>query len=171
MFKCQSCGLCCKGEANETFFGIRLFDFEAKRIKDKAKELAVKASIVPSLIIGDNNSKKELVALYKFNHKDCPFLANNKCLVYEIRPLMCRAFPIITSGRKDGYVVRSEMCPEVKRLKNEKAGSVKDVVKVFGDCYLSCFLLENLMQMKGLDVKDTIKEIDTLEKTKKLFKM
>ena len=34
------------------------------------------------------------------NHYDCPFLINNKCSVYTNRPLVCRAFGVLTQDAK-----------------------------------------------------------------------
>jgi Fe-S-cluster containining protein len=48
--------------------------------------------ISPQLAIGMSEPKKYL--LYQLNANTCPHIDNkNKCLVYDKRPLMCKAFP------------------------------------------------------------------------------
>ena len=47
----------------------------------------------------------------------CPFFKDNKCSVYELRPMICKAYPIIITEIKDSlYWYKRSECPEAKNL-------------------------------------------------------
>lgn len=46
----------------------------------------------PLSLVQSNNSNDPIVALYKKPEGGCSMLANNKCLIYEDRPIACRQF-------------------------------------------------------------------------------
>ncbi len=118
-FSCSACGKCCShirgmisGEEKEFLrkfaFGklplvqvipvekmsFPLFDFEAKRFRDWAKEVSVDAKIQPSRVVFDLNSDKTIVVTYAMDYDACPFLKDNKCSIYQAkRAFICRMFP------------------------------------------------------------------------------
>ena len=47
----------------------------------------------------------------------CPYLEDSTCTIYDIRPKVCRKFPIITFDNKKHYLVH---CPLTKRLSKEE---------------------------------------------------
>ncbi len=47
----------------------------------------------------------------------CFFLKNNKCIIYEYRPLGCRIYPAIFDGSK---VVVDKFCPRWREVKVSK---------------------------------------------------
>lgn len=155
-FSCLRCGTCCKGEQDTEIFGIRLFDFEAKNISEKAKEKNLTLRLKPSFAIADKKTHKEYGVFYQFETKDCPFFSESGCKIYDDRPIMCRAFPIITSGA-NGTIVRSSACKGNQiMLSNKKdAETVQDVIDDYGSCYQFCALLEALL----LKVKKEIKAL------------
>jgi Fe-S-cluster containining protein len=72
----------------EDLLGIR------KGLVLTAKEISLFPSemISPSLAIGTEKPKKTIT--YQLNVDICPHIDNkNKCMIYEKRPLMCKAFP------------------------------------------------------------------------------
>lgn len=150
-FSCQNCGVCCKSR-DDASFGMVVLDFEAKTLRKKAKELNIDLKLEPSVSFSDKKSQKELVVSYKFQYDTCPFY-NNKCLIYEDRPLLCRAFPIITAGiHSEGEIMKSAFCKENQRLKDivEKHKTIKETLDVYGNCFINCYLFESLLK----EIKD-----------------
>ena len=118
-FKCQLCGKCCsrirgrisedeKKFLEEFAYGklplvqllpvekmsFPLFDFEAKRFKEWEKEVNIDAKITPSRALFDLNTEKSIIFTYYMDYDSCPFLKDNKCLIYKKkRAFVCRVFP------------------------------------------------------------------------------
>jgi Fe-S-cluster containining protein len=165
-FSGQKCGVCCNSR-DDASFGMVVLDFEAKTLRKKSKELNIDFKLEPSVSFSDKKSQKELVVSYKFEYETCPFY-QNKCLIYEDRPLLCRAFPLITAGiHSDGEIIRSAFCPENQRLKDLEYKSIKDTLNVYGNCFLNCYLFESLLK----EIKDNMdvlikNKIIILEETK-----
>ena len=87
IFQCKKCGTCCRNLL-EHIRGIR------KGLLLTAKEVSLFPSkmISHSLAIGTEKRKK--VIFYQLNANTCPHIDNkNECLIYDKRPLMCKAFP------------------------------------------------------------------------------
>lgn len=158
-FSCLHCSKCCKSEKKGISFGLRLFDFEAKILKKRAKELNISADIIPCTTIADKHSNKNIAIFYMFDNTEiCPFLKENKCIVYEERPVMCRAFPIIVSGLETREIVRSNACPAVKKLKKKDSKNIKEVIDVYGDVYLYCYLFEYIIKKEKKIVNQLVKK-------------
>ncbi|MBI2577134.1 YkgJ family cysteine cluster protein [Candidatus Woesearchaeota archaeon] len=118
-FSCSACGKCCshirgmisdeeKDFLRKFAFGklplvqvipidkmsFPLFDFEAKRFREWAKEAAVDAKIQPSRVVLDLNSNKAIIVTYAMDYDACPFLKEGKCSIYYTkRAFICRMFP------------------------------------------------------------------------------
>jgi Fe-S-cluster containining protein len=87
VFECKKCGTCCRNLLEE-IEGI------AKGLILTAKEVSLFPSkmISPSIAIGTEKSKTMI--FYQLNANTCPHIdKRNECLIYDRRPLMCRAFP------------------------------------------------------------------------------
>ena len=80
------------------------------------------------------------------DHDVCPFLKDNKCSIYENRPLTCRAFPFINTGffeaQRTGKanVNISDVCPNNKKPEFTMETTFKDMVnkfyEIYGDLYI-----------------------------------
>ena len=118
-FSCSACGKCCshirgmisdeeKDFLRKFAFGtlplvqvipidkmsFPLFDFEAKRFRELAKEVAVDAKILPSRVVLDLNTNKAIIVTYAMDYDACPFLKEGKCSIYYTkRAFICRMFP------------------------------------------------------------------------------
>ncbi len=46
--------------------------------------------------------------------KDCPFLKKRKCGIQEIKPSLCRAYPLISLGLSTGPIFDYSFCPGFK---------------------------------------------------------
>lgn len=87
IFQCKKCGTCCRNLL-EDIRGIR------KGLVLTAKEVSLFPSemISPSLAMG--TEKRKIPITYQLNVNTCPHIDNkNECLIYDKRPLMCKAFP------------------------------------------------------------------------------
>jgi Fe-S-cluster containining protein len=98
-FECQLCGACCKNEEinitladidkwilDNTIFRV----FHLLRLDDTYE--------TPKLIL-----KKDEDGYCNLYHRD-----NNKCTIYDSRPLFCRAYPLSFNG--EHYLIRSKDC-------------------------------------------------------------
>ncbi|MBI2138730.1 YkgJ family cysteine cluster protein [Candidatus Woesearchaeota archaeon] len=119
IFQCSACGKCCShirgmiSDEEKEFlrkfaFGqlplvqvipiekmsFPLFDFEAKRFREWAKEVDVDPKIRPSRVILDLNTGKAIVVTYSMDYDSCPFLKEGRCSIYYTRrAFICRMFP------------------------------------------------------------------------------
>ena len=102
-FECKKCGECCKK------FGVGgylpLWEWEARKLKEIAKKKNLSLNIQPIDMIYDKKSSFALFAQYALVQEPCPFLIDNKCSIYENRPLVCRSFPLYeTPLLKEGNI-------------------------------------------------------------------
>ena len=105
-FLCIKCGVCCKLE-----------DFlVAGEISAKPKEQPQTYAKVTALFeeLGkkweaDEGKYDEYIA-----QVSCPFLVNNSCSIYTIRPLGCQLFPKTTFG------IQTKDCPSLNRFKKQR---------------------------------------------------
>ena len=87
-FKCLQCGTCCRD----------LFDYVDSQKRGLTLTLD-EATLFPENLISPlmaiGTEKPSLLILYQLNVNECPFIdQSNKCMIYEKRPLVCRAFPL-----------------------------------------------------------------------------
>lgn len=130
--------------------GLPIFDWEAEEIKKLSAETKKYASLRPLWIV-ISHKKESVVVSWHLDHDTCPFLNDNKCMVYTNRPLVCRSFPVTDSGfigafRKENKinVKFSDKCRCWQNMTlNENMGDMKlnDMYRffynVFGDSYAS----------------------------------
>ena len=85
--KCQQCGLCCRN------YGITL------SLQDMNREPRLWEVVIPIQYVGNPRTRAFMVenkhpfVINKGRGETCPFLLNNKCLIYETRPQICRDYP------------------------------------------------------------------------------
>jgi Fe-S-cluster containining protein len=86
-FKCVKCGICC-GDTTEKTRHILLLTEEAEKIAETTKQPVTRFAV-----------KIEDKTPYAFEMKKtiedgkCVFLAENRCTIYPLRPLICRFYP------------------------------------------------------------------------------
>jgi len=87
IFKCQSCGFCCRRF-------ICLYPSELQKARLYAQNFGIKIKFKPYRKFFDLKNQKIIVLIYLINHNPCPFLLDNKCLIYHDRFIVCRKYPI-----------------------------------------------------------------------------
>nr|MDO8097880.1 YkgJ family cysteine cluster protein [Candidatus Njordarchaeota archaeon] len=108
-FTCQTCGECCKKYAIPVtssdihhiikFTGLHPTGFLTLMEPDDSVIQTYRDFPKIRLKDGDN-----FVLTLSQQDKECIFLRNNKCRIYEARPLVCRPFPFEYSIEKGGKV-------------------------------------------------------------------
>lgn len=105
LFSCTECGNCCSDPDGE----VDLNDHEAHSIAEALKISF--ESLLQKYVNRDAESGK--LTLRSYSNGDCIFLQDDKCMVYQARPLQCRTFPFWPEVMKSAYRWQStaESCP------------------------------------------------------------
>ena len=179
-FQCKECGQCCshirgiipeeeKEFLKENAYGklpliqlfpiekmsFPLFDFEAKRFKKWQDEVNINAKILPSRVILDLNTNKAIVVTYYMDYDSCPFLKNNRCLIYDKkRAFICRLFPF----NKGPFLNTGET---LKKLPNEcEDGLEKPLAFLKQDMFGSCPSIKELLpKLNNQDKKELVSQL------------
>jgi Fe-S-cluster containining protein len=107
-FECTKCGLCC-GDTPEKTRHVLLLKTDAARIAAHTKRQI-------GTFANETQDKSPYVyEMHKAQDGKCVFLQNNRCVVYNVRPLICRFYPfeLLTD---ENVVCRSRVtdeCPGV----------------------------------------------------------
>jgi Fe-S-cluster containining protein len=115
-----------------------------------------KELVFPSASVGidkNNPSKPERVLTYQLNANVCPHVTEkNTCRIYERRPLICRAFPLISVGQMGVTIAEPQQCLFVETIEKErgsltailpmtpkkiKAVSEWEYVRLLGNCAIN----------------------------------
>ena len=111
---CKECGNCCKGMRE-----ILMLDTEALRIADSLGMTLDR--MLSEYHIKQKLSEGQVYFTYIINGMpQCPFLCNDKCSIYDIRPLVCKTFPIHEderNGKSDIYLANRFKCERSKEIK------------------------------------------------------
>lgn len=103
---CTDCGNCCK------VISPTVSQTDIKRISSFL-QISEEEFIETYLKTDDTNE-------YEMNALPCPFLKDNKCSIYEIRPTVCREYPHTDkkdfTSRKYMHSGNSEICPAVYHI-------------------------------------------------------
>jgi len=124
IFKCLQCGDCCRGLLREALPILQGLSLSFEETKLFSKEL-----ITPQMGIGygRNLSEPKQVISYQLKVSECPFISNqNKCRIYETRPLTCRAFPLVSLGPFG--TTTAENCRFIKNVEQKLRISLNQTV-------------------------------------------
>jgi Fe-S-cluster containining protein len=102
-FLCSKCGICCTLEDFLTAGEINAKPEEQLEVRAKIKALFEDLG----KIWGASEAKYEQYIM----QKRCPFLMDNSCSIYEIRPDGCRLFP------KTAFGMQTQDCEALNRFK------------------------------------------------------
>lgn len=97
-FKCAGCGTCCIKQN-----GVKLTLYDLFRLSDFLKmrptaffrrycQISKTSDMNLSFFFEDTSDDR---LLYLKTKNGCPFLKENKCIVYDARPMVCRVYPFI----------------------------------------------------------------------------
>lgn len=103
-FQCGRCGKCCRGPLLD---GIEVSPSDVKRI---SRYLKISPDAFMNKYVATKRGYRYGVIAYP-----CPFLKENSCSIYPIRPIACRTFPIdfhMVSGTQELGV--QAFCPAAK---------------------------------------------------------
>ncbi len=106
-FRCERCALCC-GDHEDRVRRILLLDTEAVQI-------SVKTSKSIGEFAEENKGPEPYVYVMKKDHGECLFLRDGSCLIYNIRPLVCRFYPFrLEALGEERYAFHfTEECPGI----------------------------------------------------------
>jgi Fe-S-cluster containining protein len=110
-FLCSKCGVCCT-----------LDDFlVAGEVKANPKENPEVSTKIKSLFeeLGEMWESDQEKYDQHITHTPCPFLINNSCSIYTIRPEGCRLFP------KTAFGMLTQDCRSLHRFKKQRAALKK----------------------------------------------
>ena len=119
---CQSCtAKCCK---NYDVF----IDHEDLKIQDELdfiKKLPYSKSYgyVPKFILYEGDVQKKWVLILNNPGKTCQFLVDDKCSIYDKRPLICRTYPHYVEN--DKIKVQKNICPVSWKLDDVQIETLK----------------------------------------------
>ena len=118
-FECQGCGRCCAGPEEGYVWATQAeLDAIAESLKMTSKEFADK-------FVRKVGKRFSLVEEKKT--KNCIFLKNGKCSVYEVRPTQCRTWPFWHSNidKPDDWAWAGTRCGGVNRGKKHNARDIE----------------------------------------------
>jgi Fe-S-cluster containining protein len=110
-FLCTKCGSCCLLEDFLTAGEINAKPEEQPKVHAKIKILFEELG---RMWEADETKYDDHIA-----HVSCPFLVNNTCAIYEIRPNGCRLFP------KTAFGMQTQDCQPLNRFKKQHAALIK----------------------------------------------
>jgi len=128
IFKCRKCGSCCKNlteTMGEHRFGLLLTPKEAGLFP---RELV--KPYMGTERKGRRRPRPAQITAYQLDADNCPHLGeDNRCGIYDRRPLSCRAFPVhigLVEGELRVYA--STRCKLAEESKNEPIGMNRETM-------------------------------------------
>ena len=122
-FSCNKCGLCC-GNTSQKVRHVLLLDSDVRRIVSETKQDAKTFAI-------STEHKRFRFEMLKNAQGKCVFLREGQCVIYEVRPLICRFYPFELKFElsKETHVFSFTLeCPAINQ---GKVLSQKDFKKLF----------------------------------------
>ncbi len=110
-FLCTKCGVCCLLEDFLTAGEINSKPEEQPEVHAKIRALFEELG---KMWEANETKYDDFIA-----HTPCPFIVNNACSIYEIRPTGCRLFPKTTFG------MQTQSCQPLARFKKQRTALIK----------------------------------------------
>ena len=101
--------------------GISLSHPEARAMRDEAQRRGIPVKLHPRTFLLDARRRAAVVLDWHWDHVSCPFYADYKCTAYEVRPLVCRAFPVMLGSP----LKLAPQCPKVPVPRAALKGELK----------------------------------------------
>lgn len=121
-FQCQGEGCCCMTRGK---YGYVYLSFSDR------KRLAAHFNISTAAFTAAYTKKIDGLYELKYTGKDCPFLEENKCLVYQARPWQCRTWPFWPENMAQAIWDKevAPYCPGVGKGKLYSAEEIEEILK------------------------------------------
>jgi Fe-S-cluster containining protein len=113
-FECNCCGICC-ADTDHKLRHILLLESEAE-------EISAKTGLPIEEFANESSGTPPYIYEVKKAEGDCRFLKDNKCIIYEARPLICRFYPFELKFDQDknthvfSYTLECPMINQGKQL-------------------------------------------------------
>ncbi len=125
-FACKKCGSCCheyEFAGNDEVKRIPVFPDELTPLENYALEHGVAIKFLEDVVFPDMKNEKIVVITYKIvlegKDKACPFFKEGKgCMVNEIKPIACKAYPL-AQKRQDAFHVSMDIDPYCKFIEDQ----------------------------------------------------
>jgi len=91
-------------KAGGTHNCLPLFEWEVEKLKELAEEKNISLNIKPVDLVLDKRTNRAICMQF-WLEAPCPFLIDNKCSIYEDRPLICKAYPMVDCPYFTGKVM------------------------------------------------------------------
>ena len=120
-FECQGEGRCCVSRGN---YGYVYLSFNDRR------RLATHFGISAAEFTAKYTIKEDGLFQLKYHDKDCPFLSDNGCSVYEARPWQCRTWPFWPENMDSGVWEKevATWCPGAGKGRLYSAGEIEEIL-------------------------------------------
>jgi Fe-S-cluster containining protein len=103
--------------------GLSISNAEAEAFRRIAKARKIKAPMHPRTFLLETRRRLAVVVDWHFPHVSCPFYQDYKCTVYDDRPLVCRAFPVMAPSPRWSL---APSCPKAApTMDDAKAGTIR----------------------------------------------
>lgn len=80
---------------DRTTVGLSLSNAEASALRRVGDERGVRHRLHPRTFLLESRRRVAVVLDWHFPHVSCPFYEDYRCTVYDERPLVCRAYPVM----------------------------------------------------------------------------
>ena len=153
-FTCKSCGACCRRIVIKE--PVDIIKAVGLCLRPKERDLFKQhpeTIIVPYIGLKHNNKIK--VLLYQMVSEPCPLLdpETNLCTIYDIRPMICRAYPFILIS---GNVGIESKCTDAKSI-------LKNVI--FGETEVEMGITQRLALIEQVQLFEKIRELNNNNNT------
>ena len=78
--------------------GLALSNAEAEALRAEAERRGLPVKLHPRTYLLETRRRLVVVVDWHLAHASCPFYADFRCTAYELRPLVCRAYPVLRIG-------------------------------------------------------------------------
>jgi len=144
-YKCTVCGECCRHfnvvidpwtegavvhMVKDGSVGVEVWPWEARELilQSGAKNAGI--VLMPSNVMVDRSRNMAVALSYFIANEDCPMQKGKFCSIHEVKPNVCRYFPLVM-GRPGIHI--SERCPVSIKVKTGRSN--KDTVKALREAY------------------------------------
>jgi Fe-S-cluster containining protein len=165
-FQCLRCVSCCSPERfGSEILAIPIYLEEVNRIRRLAEERELDIRLEPDIAYYDEMNNRLIIVTYALEiAKDgCPF-HKSECMIYEERPITCRAYPLSIVRTEDTTSIILK--PECTFVENNRSKLSNLDYFSLGDVFSEEFRYAREIQIKGNAVTDRLAHLESDGKVK-----